>query len=68
MLVGTMPDGEFVIADAEKVLMLSVGAIDHPGLFILFLIFQFASAFLLTPLEVITTRKLTSTQATLFRR
>ncbi|KAJ9104692.1 hypothetical protein QFC20_004464 [Naganishia adeliensis] len=40
MLVGTMPDG----------------AIDHPGLFILFLIFQFASAFLLTPLEVITTR------------
>lgn len=29
---------------------------DSPGLFILFLIFQFGSAFLLTPLEVVTTR------------
>jgi hypothetical protein len=32
-------------------------AYDRPGLFIVFLLFQFGSAFLLTPLEVITTRK-----------
>ncbi len=36
--------------------MRATGAIDSPGLFILFLIFQFGSAFLLTPLEVVTTR------------
>lgn len=58
ILVGKMPEGERLStrATSDGIDTLMTGAMDSPGLFILFLIFQFGSAFLLTPLEVITTR------------
>ncbi|KAJ9124692.1 hypothetical protein QFC24_003059 [Naganishia onofrii] len=48
-----------VISRSIKALLVgrvAIDAYDRPGLFIVFLLFQFGSAFLLTPLEVITTR------------